>query len=94
MLRQISYDCAPLKFSDHRPVYAIFQCMVSVVNEDVRDMMSREIYLKRKSEVGKSGGYSEHATEDEEDLLDYEPLEPGCKLLMLWLAGFLILMYA
>lgn len=96
MLRQISYDCAPLKFSDHRPVYATFQCTVSVVNEVVRDKMSREIYLKRKSEVGKSGGYSEHATEDEEDLLDFEPLEPGCKaskLLMLWLAGFLILIY-
>lgn len=75
-------------------MYATFQCTVSVVNEIVRDKMSREIYLTRKSEVGKSGVY---VTEDEEDLLDFEPLEPGCKtskLLMLWLAGFLILMYA
>lgn len=97
MLRQLSYDCAPLKFSDHRPVYATFQCTVSVVNEVVRDKMSREIYLKRKGEVGRSGGYSANATEDEDDLLDFEPLEPGCKtpkLLMLWFAGFLILLYA
>lgn len=97
MLRQLSYDCAPLKFSDHRPVYATFQCTVSIVNEAVRDEMSREIYLKRKSQVSKSGGYSENATEDEEDLLDLEPLEPGCKtskLLMFCLTGFLIFMYA
>lgn len=79
-------------------MYATFQCTVSVVNEIVRDSMSREIYLKRKSEVGESGGYPENATEDEEDLLDFEPLEPGRKtsstILMFCLAGFLIYMYA
>lgn len=76
-LRQLSYNCAPLRFSDHRPVYATFQCTVSVVNETVRDKMSREIYLKRKSEVGKSGSHSGNLIEDEDDLLDFEPLEPG-----------------
>lgn len=68
-----------------------------MVNEVVRDKMSREIYLKRKGEVGKSGSNSENPTEDEEDLLDFEPLEPGCKtstFLMFCLTGFLIYMYA
>lgn len=77
VLRQLSYNCAPLRFSDHRPVYATFQCTVSVVNEGVRDKLSREIYLRRKSGAGKSGGHSGNLLEDEDDLLDFEPLEPG-----------------
>lgn len=78
-------------------MYATFQCTVSVVNETVRDKMSREIYLKRKSEVGKSGSHSGNLIEDEDDLLDFEPLEPGRKIsktLLFWVIGSLIFLYA
>lgn len=77
-------------------MYANFQCTVSVVNEVVRDEMSKEIYLKRKGEVGKPGGYPGNSVEDGEDLLDFEPIAPGRKMsktLLFWVTGFLIYMY-
>jgi len=76
-LRQLSYNSAPLRFSDHRPVYATFECMVSIVDEKLRDKISREIYDRRKSEVG---GETENLAVDEtddEDLIGYDAIEPG-----------------
>src|SRR6187551_2244518 len=35
-LKQLAYNSAPLRFSDHRPVYAVFQCLVSMVDEELR----------------------------------------------------------
>ncbi|KAI1082757.1 SacI homology domain-containing protein [Whalleya microplaca] len=77
-IRQSSYNCAPLRFSDHRPVYAIFQCTVSIVNETLREQISRELYERRKAEVGRATASldSEYSDEDE-DLIGYDPIEPG-----------------
>lgn len=55
-LRQILYDCAPLRFSDHRPVHAVFECRVSVVDEAKRESISQELYSQRKSELGALAG--------------------------------------
>ena len=78
-LHQLSYGCANIRFSDHRPVFATFQCMVSVVDEHLRDQLSRELYLKRKIAVGDvKGRFSTTLDEDEDDLLDLGPLVPGC----------------
>lgn len=76
-LRQLSYNSAPLKFSDHRPVYANFECTASIVNEALKDKISREIYVRRKAEVGE--GTANAATEetDDEDLIGYDAIEPG-----------------
>ena len=64
-LRQIDYNIAPLRFSDHRPVYATFQCTVSVVDSMKKDKLSREIYARRRAEIG-----SNIATTKKDDIDD------------------------
>ncbi|TVY50870.1 Inositol-1,4,5-trisphosphate 5-phosphatase 1 [Lachnellula cervina] len=76
-LRQINYNTAPLRFSDHRPVYATFQCTVSIVNEAIRESLSREIYEKRRLEVGSTTANTHGDDTDDEDLIGYDPIEPG-----------------
>ncbi|KAL2017890.1 hypothetical protein VTK56DRAFT_1546 [Thermocarpiscus australiensis] len=76
-LRQLAYNSAPLCFSDHRPVYAVFECTVNVVNEKVRDKISREIYERRKAEVGGDTANLAGVESDEEDLIGYDAIEPG-----------------
>jgi inositol-1,4,5-trisphosphate 5-phosphatase len=48
ILHQTNYDSAPLKFSDHRPVYATFSCTISVINEEYRNKLSSELYATRR----------------------------------------------
>lgn len=76
-LRQITYNSAALRFSDHRPVYATFECTVSIVDESVREALSRQIYEKRRSEIGGIVANSRIEDSDDEDLIGYEPIEPG-----------------
>ncbi|KAF4874580.1 Inositol-1,4,5-trisphosphate 5-phosphatase 1 [Colletotrichum siamense] len=76
-LRQLAYNSAPLKFSDHRPVYAIFQCNVSIVDETLRDRISHDLYQRRKAEVGDSTANLDSEETDDEDLIGYEAIEPG-----------------
>lgn len=76
-LRQLAYNCAPLKFSDHRPVYALFDCQVSIVSEVVRDKISHQIYLKRKAEVGDATANINTEDTEDEDLIGYDAIEPG-----------------
>lgn len=78
-IRQINYDCAPLKFSDHRPVYATFQCLISKVDEKRKEQLAHELYRRRKDVVGDTRASSGAAMEDtdDEDLLGYESVEPG-----------------
>lgn len=76
-LRQLAYNCAPLRFSDHRPVYALFDCTVSIVDEPIRDKISREVYLKRKAEVGDATANVNTEDTEDEDLIGYDAIEPG-----------------
>ncbi|KAI0540674.1 SacI homology domain-containing protein [Xylaria digitata] len=77
-IRQISYNCAPLRFSDHRPVFATFQCTVNIVNEPLRQQISRQLYEHRKAEVGHTAAIIDSEdSEDDEDLIGYDPIEPG-----------------
>ena len=77
-MKQISYDTAPLRFSDHRPVYAIFQCTISDIDETKKESLSREIYTKRRADIG---GATANATNeeifDDEDLIGYDSIAPG-----------------
>lgn len=75
-LRQLSYDCAPLRFSDHRPVYATFRCTVRVVDEPAKEKLSKQIYLQRKSNIIMS--ITMNSSGDEDNLLVFEPVAPGC----------------
>ncbi|PHH87868.1 hypothetical protein CDD83_8295 [Cordyceps sp. RAO-2017] len=77
-LRQLSYDSAPLRFSDHRPVYATFECKVSIINEARRESISQGLYERRKAEVGDATAQVSDGQETEdEDLIGYDAIEPG-----------------
>lgn len=45
-LRQLHYSSANLRFSDHRPVWAIFTCMISVVDEKQKAHLQHTLYRK------------------------------------------------
>ncbi|MCJ1474688.1 inositol polyphosphate 5-phosphatase [Lambiella insularis] len=76
-LRQIHYSTAPLRFSDHRPVFATFECTISVVDEKQEALLSREIYHKRRLMVGHATANAQTDDLDDEDLLGYDPIAPG-----------------
>ncbi|KAJ4864163.1 sacI homology domain-containing protein [Trichoderma breve] len=77
ILRQTAYDSAPLLFSDHRPVYATFDCRVSLINEAQRNAISHELYDRRKIEVGDSAAHGDGEDTEDEDLIGYDAIEPG-----------------
>jgi hypothetical protein len=78
-LRQLYYDSAPLRFSDHRPVWGLFQCNVSVVAQAKKDQISKELYTKRRAVVGHhTASHGPRAVEsDDESLYGYDSIEPG-----------------
>ncbi|KAI9848726.1 MAG: inositol polyphosphate 5-phosphatase [Sclerophora amabilis] len=76
-LRQVNYNTAPLLFSDHRPVYATFYCTVSIVDDLVKEQMSREIYERRRNEIGGSTAIARPNDTDDEDLIGYDSIAPG-----------------
>ncbi|KAF3049476.1 inositol polyphosphate 5-phosphatase [Didymella keratinophila] len=78
-IRQIHYDAAPLRFSDHRPVYATFQVMVRKIDEKKKDALKEELYRSRKHFVGdtRAAGHPGEDESDDEDLIGYESVEPG-----------------
>lgn len=79
-LRQKSYNSAPLRFSDHRPVYGTFDCTVSIVNEKRREAISSELYERRKADLGggdAGGSVIGDLDSEEEDLIGFDALEPG-----------------
>ena len=75
ILKQVNYTTASLRFSDHRPVYATFQCSVSVVDEARKEIIGREIYAKRRSEVGTIANARSVDFYDE-DIIGYQPIAP------------------
>lgn len=76
-LRQMYYDSAPLKFSDHRPVWGIFTCNVSVVDQVKKDSISSQLYAKRRTTVGSHLANNKIAESDDESLYGYDSIEPG-----------------
>ncbi|PFH62552.1 hypothetical protein XA68_13134 [Ophiocordyceps unilateralis] len=78
ILRQLTYDSAPLRFSDHRPVYATFECRVSIVDEARRETISQGLYDRRKGEVGSTAAHTSDGQESEDDdLIGYDAIEPS-----------------
>lgn len=76
-IRQINYDAAPLKFSDHRPVYATFQCQISKIDEKKKEQLSQEMYRQRRAVVGDTHAAGAMEDSDDEDLIGYDSIEPG-----------------
>lgn len=75
-LRQLHYDSAPLRFSDHRPVWGLFECTVSVIAQAKKDQISSQLYAKRRAFVG-SHTAGQSVESDDESLIGYESVEPG-----------------
>ena len=75
ILKQVNYTTASLRFSDHRPVYATFQCSVNAVDEVRKEILGREIYAKRRSELGAIANARNDNFYDE-DILGHEPTAP------------------
>ena len=76
ILKQIDYTTAPLRFSDHRPVYATFDCAVSAVDEVRKETLGRELYAKRRSEVGDTTANTRDEDFDDEDIIGYDSIAP------------------
>jgi len=80
-IRQVHYDAAPLRFSDHRPVYATFQVLVQSIDEKKKDSLKETLYRQRRdmvSDTRATGDVGEVEDEtDDEDLLGYDSIEPG-----------------
>lgn len=52
-LRQLTYGSTyDIKFSDHRPVYGLFKANVIIINEQMKNKLSSELYVKRKAKFG------------------------------------------
>jgi len=50
---------------------------VDIVDEAVRETLSRQIYEKRRTEDGSTTANTEADDTDDEDLIGYDPIEPG-----------------
>ncbi|CCH40919.1 hypothetical protein BN7_453 [Wickerhamomyces ciferrii] len=60
ILQQLSYGSAPdVTFSDHRPVFGIFEAKVTIIDEILQQNLTKTLYEKRKLEIGKQGGISQ-----------------------------------
>jgi hypothetical protein len=51
-LQQISYGSSPVRFSDHRPVYATFLATILMIDQKVKTKLKDDLYEKRRAEVG------------------------------------------
>ena len=76
ILKQINYSTAPLRFSDHRPVYATFQCAISDIDESKKQSLSQELYAKRKEDIGDTTANARNDDIDDEELIGYESIAP------------------
>ena len=65
-----------MRFSDHKPVYATFQCAVSDVDESRKEALSRKLYAKRKADIGDTTANAGDEDIDDEDLIGYESIAP------------------
>lgn len=70
-LKQINYTTAPLYFSDHRPVYATFQCIISHVDESLKERLVHELYENRKLQLKKIAARARGAVIDS-NIAEYE----------------------
>lgn len=53
IVKQHLYDCCDeIKFSDHRPVYAVITMSISVVNEAVKKTLTHELYENYRKNYG------------------------------------------
>lgn len=77
-LRQTNYSTANLRFSDHRPVWATFSCIINVVDEGIKSKLRRTLYKERRDNPYNvlSSKIERVSLESEEPMLPM-PIAPG-----------------
>lgn len=74
-MRQTQYNVADLRVSDHRPVFASFDCLVDVVDHGLKDTMRREIYEQKQRDALSD---SIHLLDlDDEESMSQDSIAPG-----------------
>ena len=76
ILKQIDYSTAPLRFSDHRPVWATFQCTVNDIDEAKKQRLGHEVYIRRRRDIGDNTANSRNNNADDEDQIGQNPVVP------------------
>lgn len=71
----MEYATAPLRFSDHRPVYATFKCTVQSIDEKRKEELSRSLYERRKPDVTQASANGNEKTL--EDHASYRSVAAG-----------------
>lgn len=50
-LRQVQYRTADLRVSDHRPVWSTFECIIDVVDQELKDSLRRSLYVEKQQDA-------------------------------------------
>jgi hypothetical protein len=64
-LRQTHYQTADLRVSDHRPVWATFDCTIDIVDHALKETLRRSIYAEKQ-------GHGQASLADSVSLLDLD----------------------
>ena len=74
-MRQVKYQIANLRISDHRPVWAIFEGMIDVVDHGRKDSLRRMLYEERQRDALSD---SVHLLDlDDDDSMPQVSIAPG-----------------
>lgn len=74
-MRQTQYNVADLRISDHRPVFAGFDCLVDVVDHGLKDTLRRELYGQKQRDA--LSDTINLLDLDDEDNMPQGPIAPG-----------------
>ncbi|KAL8731734.1 MAG: hypothetical protein Q9166_003181 [cf. Caloplaca sp. 2 TL-2023] len=64
-LKQIEYTTAPLRFSDHRPVYATFECTIESIDEKRKEQLAQSLYERRRRNTAASAANDNEKTNED-----------------------------
>ncbi|KAL2801888.1 SacI homology domain-containing protein [Aspergillus granulosus] len=78
-LRQLNYNVANLRLSDHRPVWASFTCTISVVDETRKETLRHDLYAQQRGapHVLEAATQPVRMGNGSEDLIPIEPIATG-----------------
>lgn len=79
-LRQTHYNAADLRFSDHRPVCALFDCNINVVDESLKDKLRRNLYDEQQRLSGTLADANKPADAENGDVASPRSIAPGSAL--------------
>lgn len=77
-LRQTHYQTADLKVSDHRPVWATFDCVIDIVDNGLKEKLRRSIYGEKQRQLNGLLADSVSLLDlDDDDMVPQVSIAPG-----------------